>query len=638
MRLRASAAVVSLFLGSLLPIGSANAQSVPAGFIVDTLVSTGLTAPNDFCWLPDGRILIANRPGQVSLWANGTLTTVGTVPTVEVGSERALLSIAADPGFATNGHIYVWYSSSADAFMHLDRFTCTGDLATPGSNLTFAAATRRVILANVPDNAFNHNGGSTRFGPDGKLYQSIGDDANSCQAQGLVNQQGVVLRLDVSTLPAGGSTTPPAFTQIGPSDNPLGANTDFSRLVLAHGLRNPVRMTIDPNTNNLYIGDVGQNAREEYSEYVYNAGALQLVNFGWPWREGNGAFTTCTGTQPPGLVAPIADVLQTQGWLSAMGGPRYRNRGGQYDFGPSYEGKAFYGDYFAGQIRMLQNVAGAWSAAPAVAGQPSATNWAQNIVGLVSFDVGPDGALYVLHHPSTYATAGGLLKRIRPIGPVDAVVLVSGGAQTGPATEPFPQPIVVQVNDPQGNPRSNVAVNFTVGGSATLSTTNPVFTDLNGQVSTTVTAGATGGAITVTATTPGGLPTGTSTSLFARKITITRATNLIVVTVGNTTTAVPAQVPMILMCSAPGITPLQTFFGPVCTNPFDPAATVFEDSIGVFGLYSLSGTGAVGTPTLSKLYNNLPPGFLVGVTMWFQAAGYDPVTGWWRSNCELKTL
>src|SRR5262245_40509924 len=121
----AACAASGLFLGLL------GAQSVPTGFTVQTLVSAGLTAPNDFCFLPDGRILLANRPGGVSVFANGSLGNIGTVPNVETGSERALLGIAADPAFASNGFFYVWYSSSADAFMHLDRFTCAGDLANP---------------------------------------------------------------------------------------------------------------------------------------------------------------------------------------------------------------------------------------------------------------------------------------------------------------------------------------------------------------------------------------------------------------------------------------------------------------------------------------------------------------------------
>ena len=50
-----------------------------------------------------------------------------------------------------------------------------------------------------------------------------------------------------------------------------------------------------------------------------------------------------------------------------------------------------------------------------------------------------------------------------------------------------------------------------------------------------------------------------------------------------------------------------------------------------------SGTGAIGTPSLTKVYN-IPSTAFLGTTLWFQSVGVDPVTGLWRTNCELKTL
>jgi len=64
---------------------------------------------------------------------------------------------------------------------------------------------------------------------------------------------------------------------------------------------------------------------------------------------------------------------------------------------------------------------------------------------------------------------------------------------------------------------------------------------------------------------------------------------------------------------------------------------VIEDSIGIFNFVTLSGTGAIGNPNITKLYT-LPTGALLGVTLWFQGIGLDPVTGPIRTNCELKTL
>jgi glucose/arabinose dehydrogenase len=619
---------------SVLFAATAAAQTIPTGFVIDTLATASLATPNDCCFLPDGRCLVANSAGGVVLYINGVSTTtlIGTVPNVESGGERGLLSICADPAFATNGHFYVYYSSTSDNFMHLDRFTCTGDLANPASaNLQFAGTSRRVLLGALPDNAGNHNGGTCRFGPDGKLYLTVGDDASACNAQLLTSQAGCLLRLDVSQQPAGGSTVLPTYSALDPGTNPLSANTDFSQLLIGHGLRNPFRMEIDPVTGNLYIGDVGAGSVEEYTEYVYpTSGPLLLVNFGWPWREGHLPGSSCTGSPPAGMVDPIAWETHGGGWAAVMGGARYRNLGGQYDFGSSYEGNAFFLDYYAGQLRRLvPSGPGTWTLAPQVPGQPNATNWGTGFTNVTSMRLGPDGALWFTQH------SGNALKRVRLLGPVPSIQSVSGTGQRGPAGEPFAQPLVVRVFDPQTNPLPGGQVNFSVSGGATLSTTNPVTADSNGFAQTNVTALPTpGGPISITATTPGGI-TNAVFNLFARKTTVTPAGNLLVVSINNTTSATPAQVPYIVMLSFPGSPTLPTFIGPLCIDPGYALAVVIEDGTGAFGFVSFSGTGGIGSPNLTKLYT-LPPGLFTGQQMKFLAVGIDPITGWFRTNCEVR--
>ncbi|MBL8735317.1 MAG: PQQ-dependent sugar dehydrogenase [Planctomycetes bacterium] len=614
------------------------AQTVPTGFVIDTVIASGLAAPMDFCFLADGRVLVANRAGAVSIWNGSSLATVGTVPNIESGGERGLLSIAADPNFATNGHIYVYGSLSTDSFMHLDRFTCTGDLSNPNStNVTFAQSTRRVILAAIPDSAFNHNGGACRFGPDGMLYQTIGDDASSCTAQTLTSQLGCLLRMDVSTLPAGGGTTPPTFSSLDPGNNPLSANTDFSQLLVAHGLRNPFRMEIDQLTGNVYVGDVGSSGTgkvEEYNEYVYNGGGLTLVNWGWPWREGTALTgTNCGGSAPAGMVAPIGSVPTGFGWLSVMGGPRYRNQGTSFDFGPGYEGDAFFLDFFQGELRRLVNT-GTWGPAPAVPGQPNATNWGTGFTAVSSLRQGPDGGLWFAQNTSTSPSSGGTLKRIRSLGPTNSVVAVSGGGQVGVAGEAYGAPIVARVRDPNGNPLPGGTVNFVVSGGATLTTVNPVIADANGLAQTTAIATATGGAATVTASTPNGQTNGTF-SLFARRLAVTPASNLVVVGFTNTTTAVPAQVPTVVFASFPGGPTVPSILGPICTDPSYGLTFILEDGVGVFGGLSYSGSGGVATPSKTWIYT-VPVGLLTGQLMKFQLIGFDPVTGWFRTNCESR--
>ena len=393
--------------------GEGAAQSVPTGFQVDVIISAGLPQPLDFLFLPDGRVLIANRAGELQIYAGGTLASVGTIPSVITGGESGLLSIEIDPGFAQSGYVYAFYSSSVDAYRHLDRFELVGDLSDPTStNLTLSLPSRRVILDAIPDNTPFHNGGTTRIGPDGMLYLSLGDDSWECDAQSTTSARGCLVRMDVSNLPAGGAQTAPAFASLDPGDNPLSANADFSQLIIANGLRNPFRFTIDALTGNLYIGDVGSATAEEVNEYAYASGSLPLRNYGWPWTEGNGPHgNSCGGSAPSGMQAPIASRLQTAGWASLIQGPRYRNQGGPFDFGPSYEGSVFFADYWRGWIQRVEYTT-AWAAAPPVAGHPSPQNWADTAHRITAMRQGPDGAVYWTQGP--LGAGGGTLRRVRP--------------------------------------------------------------------------------------------------------------------------------------------------------------------------------------------------------------------------------
>ena len=143
-----------------------------------------MTRPGDFCFLPDERIVIADLPGELRMFVESTrstLSTVGTVPSVTDGGERGLLSVIADPSFAANGYIYVLYTSSITPTLHLDRFTCLGDLSNPKStNLSFSDSSRYAILE-LPQTSNAHSGGSARFGPDGKLYVTVGDAQRDCR-------------------------------------------------------------------------------------------------------------------------------------------------------------------------------------------------------------------------------------------------------------------------------------------------------------------------------------------------------------------------------------------------------------------------------------------------------------------------
>src|SRR4029079_10063408 len=122
------------------------------------------------------------------------------------GAERGLLSIAVDPGWPARPYVYVHHTQTGNVIRIL-RFTATGDLSNASStNLTLGSA--YTVLGNLQDNAFNPNGGTLRFGNDGMLSLSLGDDATGCPAQDSTQLLGCILRFDVSRLPAGAGGPP----------------------------------------------------------------------------------------------------------------------------------------------------------------------------------------------------------------------------------------------------------------------------------------------------------------------------------------------------------------------------------------------------------------------------------------------
>lgn len=387
---------LALFTTAALLTCAADAQSTPSGFVVDQLWSSMPPLATDLGFLPDGRALIASSIGDITLYANGNSATLGNIPNVQFGGEAGLLSVTSDPQFAQNGYIYVYYNSTTGSTLHVDRFTCVGDRSNPNSlSLTLDLASRHPVLDTLTDNWPEHNGGSLRFGPDGMLYATTGDDLDPCATQDPNSTLGCVVRMDVSGLPAGGSTNAPSYAALDPGDNPMSANSGFTQLVIAHGLRNPFRMEIDPVTGSLYIGDVGSDTRDEISEYVISSSAMTLVNFGWPWREGDVAGNGCVGSQPTGLAGPIAVLPVSPTGSSIIAGPVYRNLGGVHDYGAAYEGNAFYTDLFTGDIFRL-TYANGWNVAAPVAGQPSPGVWADGFGRAVALRQGPDGALWGL--------------------------------------------------------------------------------------------------------------------------------------------------------------------------------------------------------------------------------------------------
>jgi glucose/arabinose dehydrogenase len=288
----------------------------------------------------DPRLFVVERGGTIQVIHDGVTSEFLDISSLTTNDgERGLLSMAFDPSYASNGLFYVYYTGDgADAGgqvgdIHIDEFHVSGNpnVANPGS--------RRTVMT-FSHAASNHNGGQLQFGPDGLLYISVGDNANSSNAQSLANPYGKVLRIDPHGAGPGAHGVP--------STNPFVGVGGATQEAWSLGLRNPWRFSFDRLTGDLVIGDVGQTSWEEIDLAPASTGAARGANFGWPSCEGFEG--SCPGTTAPVFAYPHSDPGGDQAYGCAiMGG--YVYRGSQI---PELAGRYLYADLCTGELRSIQ--------------------------------------------------------------------------------------------------------------------------------------------------------------------------------------------------------------------------------------------------------------------------------------------
>jgi glucose/arabinose dehydrogenase len=312
-----------------------------------------------------------------------TLLEVTTSTTLECG----FFGVAFHPNFdaVAEKRVYVSYTSS-----------CATSLFGPAESaleeyeLDEASATLKRSIFEQPQPQNNHNGGSIEFGPDGYLYFGLGDggqgddtgtghSANG-NGQDVSEPLGSILRFDVDAM-----DTPPAGNLTAAD---VGGESVDGR-ILHFGLRNPWRFTFDRETGDLYIGDVGQNTREEVNMLPAGSGP---TNLGWAVREGKGAhtggFTLVGGTT---AMEPIYDYATDPGGGgnfkgSVTGGYVYR---GQKI--PGLYGRYVFADFVRGDITVITA-----DGAGGVCDEGEIANNQITAQSLASFAEGSDGELYAI--------------------------------------------------------------------------------------------------------------------------------------------------------------------------------------------------------------------------------------------------
>jgi glucose/arabinose dehydrogenase len=347
------------------------------------LVTANVTNVVYITHAPDGsgRLFIVEQPGRIKIFDGTNLL---STPFLDISSqelfsgEEGLLSVAFHPGYATNGQFFVYFTQP-DGNNQVARFTASP----PGANTVNTNTMTTVLQIAHPINT-NHNGGQMQFGPDGYLYIGTGDGGAGCDppnnAQNLGVLLGKMLRLDVSNFSTN-YTIPPS--------NPFISTIGALPEIWAYGLRNPWRFSFDRWTGDLWIGDVGQDLREEVD--LQPAGSPGGQNYGWRYYEGF-LTNTCGGLfTNVAEVLPILDYDHSLGRCAIMGG--YRYRGAKI---PPLVGTYFYADECGGQVYGVTNSGIGWTS----------TLMTDTVFTITTFGEDAAGEMYL----SQYATSGAIYR------------------------------------------------------------------------------------------------------------------------------------------------------------------------------------------------------------------------------------
>ena len=328
--------------------------SVPSGFS-ETRIGPAISRTSSMTLAPDGRIFVSEQDGDLRVIKNGQLlsTPFLSVETDDSG-ERGLIGTAFDPNFAVNRYIYVFYAhhdGGGDYHNRVSRFRAS---ATNPDRVEGGSETPLIDL-DALGSATWHNGGSLHFGPDGKLYISVGENTVGSNAQSLSTTLGKMLRINKDgTIP---------------TDNPFYDRTSGrDRAIWAMGLRNPFTFAFQPGTGRMFINDVGSSKVEEINEGRPGA------NYGWPATEGH--------TSNASYRTPFYAYSHNGGSAAIAGGAFYNPP--NPTFPSEYRGDYFFGDYDAGVLRRIDLAT------------KNVSTFTDDAEDIVDVDVAPDGSLYYL--------------------------------------------------------------------------------------------------------------------------------------------------------------------------------------------------------------------------------------------------
>ncbi len=423
------------------------------------------------------KLVVWEREGRVYHFENNAATATKTL-IVDFSSvcqgwdDSGMLGLAFHPQFSlsgavgTNRHMFVWYNhtrpgiavvgspnarpdAGQDTINRLSRFTLDANgVAVAGSEL---------VIIEQNDSSVWHNGGGMFFHPsNGFLYITNGDDSDGANNQRInTSLFSGVLRIDVDKRGGAISHAPPkrAVGEVSPNwpqyfipnDNPFIGVPNALEEFYAIALRSPHRMTIDPPTGRIFIGDVGGGSREEISTIEPND--PPGLNFQWDRIEGyNGDLV-----QPYIGVnkRPVIDYPHGADGAAIIGG--YVYRGTEF---PELYGKYIFGDNISNRVWALdESTLTATTPASKILlttlPKGPGPNSGNDYVGLSSFGIDANNELYMCQLSST---AGKIYKFQRggppPTAPLPARLSLTGAFSNTAALTPSNKLIPYALNEP----------------------------------------------------------------------------------------------------------------------------------------------------------------------------------------------
>ncbi|MCZ6592066.1 MAG: PQQ-dependent sugar dehydrogenase [Alphaproteobacteria bacterium] len=247
------------------------------------VVAAGLEHPWSMAFLPDGRVLVTERPGRLRLIVNGRLQAapVSGVPKVVARGQGGLLDVVLHPDYADNGWIYLSFAAPSPRGAH----TAVVRARLDGNRLVDL---KTIFRANNVAGGRVHFGSRLAFGGDGKLYVTVGERGDSDRAQDLDSHNGTTVRLnDDGTVPG---------------DNPFLNTAGALPETYSYGHRNSQGMARHPVSGEIWLSEHGPQGGDEIN--IVRAG----VNYGWPvitYGRSYAGFSIGEGSKKPGMAQPI---------------------------------------------------------------------------------------------------------------------------------------------------------------------------------------------------------------------------------------------------------------------------------------------------------------------------------------------